>query len=80
MGSVIMPTYVYRCTDCNHRFERVHSMFLDRPIPCPECSGENTERIIQAPAIVMDWNATQSIHESKRFRPAAANRALGGST
>lgn len=73
-----MPTYVYKCNECHHQFERVHSMSRERPVACPECSGENTERIIQCPAIVMDWRVSQSIHDSKRFRPAAANRALGG--
>jgi len=34
-----MPTYDYRCTKCDHRFEAFQSM-SDLPLSdCPECNG-----------------------------------------
>jgi putative FmdB family regulatory protein len=34
-----MPTYDYKCTECNHAFE-MFQMMTDDPISnCPECDG-----------------------------------------
>lgn len=34
-----MPTYMYKCTDCDHRFEEVQG-FDDEPLDtCPDCGG-----------------------------------------
>ncbi|MBV7412768.1 FmdB family zinc ribbon protein [Dermabacteraceae bacterium P13115] len=34
-----MPTYVYACKDCEHRFEQ-HQSFSDPALTvCPECQG-----------------------------------------
>lgn len=44
-----MPTYEYRCTACEHRFERVQKM-SDLPRKrCPKC-GKKVERLIGAGA------------------------------
>lgn len=35
-----MPTYVYRCKNCEHQFEIIQKM-TDEPLTvCPECNGE----------------------------------------
>lgn len=34
-----MPTYVYSCTDCGHRFEKAQSIKDAALTTCPECSG-----------------------------------------
>ena len=40
-----MPTYVYKCRDCGHRFEQTHG-FHDDPVQiCPECGGQ-VQRVI----------------------------------
>jgi putative FmdB family regulatory protein len=43
-----MPTYQYRCRDCNHSFERVQSMqeHGKRRPRCPDCEGENVEQVL----------------------------------
>jgi len=33
-----VPTYVYKCSDCNHLFEAVHS-YKDRLNECPSCKS-----------------------------------------
>ncbi len=40
-----MPTYMYKCRDCEHRFEEVQG-FHDEPVSvCPDCGGQ-VQRVI----------------------------------
>jgi putative FmdB family regulatory protein len=43
-----MPTYQYRCKDCNRRFEvfMPYSEYGTRPVICTHCASENVERRI----------------------------------
>ena len=34
-----MPTYDYKCTECEHTFELFQSMTEDPITECPECKG-----------------------------------------
>ncbi|XNY99421.1 FmdB family zinc ribbon protein [Micrococcus luteus] len=34
-----MPTYAYRCKDCDHAFDIVQSFSDDALTECPECGG-----------------------------------------
>ncbi|MFW7413781.1 FmdB family zinc ribbon protein [Demequina sp. SO4-18] len=34
-----MPTYVYACRACGHRFDAVQSIHDDSLNACPECEG-----------------------------------------
>ncbi|MGJ5591683.1 FmdB family zinc ribbon protein [Micrococcus lylae] len=34
-----MPTYAYRCKDCDHAFDIVQSFTDDSLTECPECGG-----------------------------------------
>ncbi|MCF8261437.1 MAG: zinc ribbon domain-containing protein [Melioribacteraceae bacterium] len=34
-----MPTYEYKCTGCNHRFETFQKITDDPITECPECKG-----------------------------------------
>jgi putative FmdB family regulatory protein len=46
-----MPTYNYKCPQCDHRFEARHGMSEDAP-PCPNCQYVTVQRVIvSAPAI-----------------------------
>lgn len=51
-----MPTYEYRCSNCEHSFEELLKM-SDRKIPetqpCPNCKQENTvQQLCSAAALV----------------------------
>ncbi len=35
-----MPTYQYRCNDCQHEFEEFQSMLDEALTKCPECDGK----------------------------------------
>ena len=34
-----MPTYDYKCTECNHAFEMYQPMIADPITDCPQCGG-----------------------------------------
>jgi len=42
-----MPTYDYRCTECNHEFEYFQSMTSPELEHCPKCNGK-VQRLIGA--------------------------------
>lgn len=47
-----MPTYNYKCSNCNHEFEKflkISEMNIPLEQPCPECNTENfISKIISA--------------------------------
>lgn len=46
-----MPTYHYRCKNCNYDFTMMQS-FADEPITvCPECSEKQVHKVYSAPSI-----------------------------
>jgi putative FmdB family regulatory protein len=46
-----MPTYVYRCEQCNYHFEQIQK-FSDAPLKaCPRCNG-HVRRVIHPTGIV----------------------------
>jgi putative FmdB family regulatory protein len=57
-----MPTYSYRCTQCDHRFDIVQK-FSDAPVTaCPEC-GAPVKKIFHAAGVVFKgsgWYITDS--------------------
>lgn len=52
-----MPTYEYKCNECEHSFEEI-SRIDDRKIPCetpcPKCNKISVQQIISAVAGVVD--------------------------
>ena len=41
-----MPTYDYRCNECDHVQEEIHSIKLTPEIVCEECGVKPMERLI----------------------------------
>lgn len=37
-----MPTYVYKCSECNQTFEYVQKMSEEKKTDCPDCEITNT--------------------------------------
>ena len=44
-----MPTYEYRCTDCNQIFEvfQTYQEYGGQSVSCPKCAGSLVQRIIK---------------------------------
>ena len=41
-----MPTYEYKCSACDHAFERFHSMSAPPVKRCPECGKAKVKRLL----------------------------------
>ena len=41
-----MPTYEYKCKECEHLFEHFQTMSSDRLTDCPECKQPSLRRLI----------------------------------
>lgn len=41
-----MPTYVYKCDECDIEFDVVHSINDEPRAECPRCSKETRHRLI----------------------------------
>lgn len=42
---IVMPTYTYRCTDCDHDFTLFHGMLETGDRECPLCGGVAKRRM-----------------------------------
>jgi putative FmdB family regulatory protein len=45
-----VPLYEYRCTKCNHVFEKIQKFSDPQVTECPKC-GAPVEQVISAPAV-----------------------------
>jgi putative FmdB family regulatory protein len=67
-----MPTYVYRCQQCNNHLEVIQK-FSDAPLKvCPKCQGQ-LRRVIHATGIVFKgsgWYVNDSRSSSSTSKPA----------
>jgi len=41
-----MPTYSYKCKECNHEFDIQQRMSDDKLTECPECKKEELVKVI----------------------------------
>lgn len=73
-----MPLYDYKCSQCRIVFEVKHPMTFSDAITCPECASEETQKLISVPASVLDWQQSDSVHNSTRYRPPVVNRLVAG--
>jgi putative FmdB family regulatory protein len=67
-----MPSYEYRCTDCNHKFEifQTYQEYGNQSINCPQCDSSQIKRIIKPVRI------TKS--DESRFETMADPDSLSG--
>lgn len=47
-----MPTYVYACKSCEHRFEQYQSFSEDSLLTCPECAQDALRKVFNSVGIV----------------------------
>jgi len=56
-----MPTYEYRCRECDHEFEEVQRITAPSEATCPECDHEDCQRLMSKTSFVLrgtGWYAT----------------------
>jgi putative FmdB family regulatory protein len=75
-----MPTYVYRCKKCKHRFEVFHSITDEAPRRCPRCKGK-AERVPSGGGGILFKGTGFYItdYRSKSYRDKAKSEKSGGS-
>lgn len=49
---IFMPTYEYKCSNCNHEFEEIQKVDDPTLSSCPECQKTTLERVIAARPII----------------------------
>jgi putative FmdB family regulatory protein len=83
-----MPTYVYRCKKCKHRFELFHSITDETVKRCPRCKGK-AERIPAAGAGILfkgsgfyitDYRSKSYKEQAKKEKPGGASGSSTGSS
>lgn len=78
-----MPTYAYRCTICEHRFDAVQRMAADSLTECPTCGGF-IRRMIQSVPVVFKgsgWYVNDSRKSAKsESSHSAADSPKSGET
>ena len=47
-----MPVYEYQCKKCGHVFDREHGIGENKKYRCPECSSQNTHKIISKVGVI----------------------------
>lgn len=67
---VVMPTYQYACTACDHQFEAIQSFSDDSLTICPECKGE-IRKVYTAVGVVFKGSGFYKT-DSAKSTPAAA--------
>ena len=76
-----MPTYEYRCLECDHEFEAIQKM-SDKPFKkCPECQG-NVKRLIGSGAgiIFKGTGFYETDYRSDGYKKAAEKDNKAAST
>jgi putative FmdB family regulatory protein len=77
-----MPTYVYRCESCGHRFEAWQHMTDDPLTTCPQCEGP-IHRVLFPAGIVFKGSgfySTDSRRSQIASEPAATASDAGKSS
>jgi putative FmdB family regulatory protein len=78
-----MPKYIYKCNDCDERFEVYHGMSEDQEF-CVFCSAVDPHRVPQTPHIKREEKSTSgkvgdevklSIEENKDILKKARKKA-----
>jgi putative FmdB family regulatory protein len=66
-----MPLYEYQCRGCGNRFEAL--VRSETPPPCPECHGEDLERLLSMFAVSSETTKSQALKDGRR-RSASIKR------
>lgn len=75
-----MPTYQYKCLDCDHEFEIVQKMTADPLKECTECKGKLKRLIGSGAGIIFKGQGFYSTdYRSEGYKKQAAQEKKGSS-
>ena len=72
-----MPTYEYRCSSCNHQYEKREGFDAPSQQRCPKCR-KTAVRVIQAPPILFKGSGFY-ITDSRGSPPASESKSTSDS-
>ncbi len=72
-----MPTYQYRCTECDHAFEEFQSFTDDALTVCPVCGGR-LRKVFNAVGVV--FKGSGFYRNDSRAKDTAASSSKDGSS
>ena len=75
-----MPTYVYACKSCGHRFEQYQSFSEDSLRTCPECAQEALRKVFDSVGIVFKGPGFYSTDSSTAGASTASSDSSGASS
>ncbi len=73
-----MPTYQYRCTDCDDLLEVVQSFTDDALTVCPTCDG-SLRKVFNAVGVVFKGSGFYATDNRKGKKPSGSAPAASGS-
>lgn len=71
-----VPTYDYRCRDCGHTIEIIHSILVDGPELCERCRGP-MQRVLQPTGVIFRGSGFYST-DSRSSKARATGESGGG--
>ncbi|MEK7824303.1 MAG: FmdB family zinc ribbon protein [Candidatus Eisenbacteria bacterium] len=76
-----MPTYIYRCKKCKHRFELFHRITDETAKRCPRCKGK-AERVPASGGVILFKGSGFHItdYRSRSYKEKAKQEKSGGSS
>lgn len=72
-----MPTYDYRCRDCGHTIEIIHSILEDGPELCERCRGP-MQRVLHPTGVIFRGSGFY-VTDSRSSKAKATGESAGGS-
>jgi putative FmdB family regulatory protein len=81
-----MPTYIYRCKKCKHRFELFHRITDETAKRCPRCKGR-AERIPASGGVILfkgsgfhitDYRSRSYKEKAKQEKPGGPSKGPSG--
>ena len=72
-----MPTYEYKCNNCDHSFEIVQSMKDKVKRKCPECKKSRLKRVLGTPFVFVKGEAKTIGHLAERNTEKMGRYELG---
>lgn len=75
-----MPTYVYACKSCGHRFEKYQSFSEDSLRTCPECTQDALRKVFDSVGIVFKGPGFYSTDSSTSGASTASSGSSSGET
>jgi putative FmdB family regulatory protein len=72
-----VPTYVYACKNCGHRFEKYQSFSEDSLTLCPQCHAEALRKVFDSVGIVFKGSGFYSTDSASSKTAASGSTSAG---